>query len=92
MVQQSKQEYLLKILNRYHNAGRKYKKLILDEFCTICGHHRKHAIRLLNRVAKIRHHRPGPHVKYGARVREVLKGLWLAARRGLDNLEDSSIG
>ena len=47
MVYQSKREYLEKIRNRYVRAGRKYKQKILDEFCTICGYHRKHAIRLL---------------------------------------------
>lgn len=91
MVQQSKQEYLLKILDRYHNAGRKHKKLILDEFCTICGHHRKHAIRLLNRVAKTRHHRPGPRTKYGEAVREVLKGLWLVANRPCSKILKATI-
>jgi hypothetical protein len=47
-VSKSKREYLAKIKDRYRHAGRKGKARILDEFCEICGHHRKHAIRLLN--------------------------------------------
>ena len=49
MVNQSKREYLAAILGRYRRAGRKFKQKILDEFCSICGYHRKHAIRLLRR-------------------------------------------
>ncbi len=47
MVSQSKQEYLARIKDRYRKAGRSGKSRILDEFCEVCGHHRKHAIRLL---------------------------------------------
>lgn len=52
MVRKSKQEYLQAIQARYREAGRAYKKKILDEFCLSCHYHRKHAIRLLNPRAK----------------------------------------
>ena len=52
MVNQSKREYLGRIKDRYRHAGRKHKKAILDEFCEVCGHHRKHAIRLLNELVR----------------------------------------
>jgi len=47
MVQKSKIDYLEAIWDRYVRAGRKYKTQIVNEFCNICGYHRKHAIRLL---------------------------------------------
>lgn len=47
MVRRSRREYLEKIRPRYATAGRKHKRRILDEFCEVCGYHRKHAIRLL---------------------------------------------
>ena len=44
----SKQEYLGRIYGRYQRAGREHKSKILDEFCAVCGYHRKFALRLLN--------------------------------------------
>lgn len=44
-----KREYLTKIHSRFQRAGREHKSRILDEFCAICGYHRKAALRLLNR-------------------------------------------
>ena len=44
----AKKEYLLKIRDRYNNASKKEKKLILDEFCNVCSYNRKYAIRLIN--------------------------------------------
>jgi len=48
MRSQSKYEYLTAIRERYRQACKKDKTLILDEFCRVCGYHRKYAIRLLN--------------------------------------------
>lgn len=42
-------EYLLSISKRYQNSTKKQKQLILDEFCEICGYHRKYAIRILRK-------------------------------------------
>ena len=44
----SKKEYLAKIRDRYKDASKKEKKLILDEFCNVCSYNRKYAIRLIN--------------------------------------------
>ena len=41
-------ELLRAIYDRYCNAGRKEKKVILSEFCANTGYHRKYAIRLLS--------------------------------------------
>jgi hypothetical protein len=44
----AKQEYVQVIYPRYRGAPRPEKQRILNEFCQVTGHHRKHAIRLLN--------------------------------------------
>ncbi len=44
----SKREYLAAIRQRYLQASKEEKGLILREFCEVCEYHRKHAIRLLN--------------------------------------------
>ena len=48
MSNASKREYLLAIRARYKNASKRVKRVILDEFCRVCGYHRKYAIRVLN--------------------------------------------
>jgi hypothetical protein len=52
MSSKSKREYLEAIYLRYKRAFRKDKAIILDEFCTTCGYHRKHAIRLLKKFTR----------------------------------------
>ena len=52
MSPRSKREYVETILLRYKNASRKEKTAILDEFCIVCGYHRKYAIRLLKRFKR----------------------------------------
>ena len=47
----AQQEYVQAIYHRYRGARRPEKQRILDEFCQVTKHHRKHAIRLLNRPA-----------------------------------------
>jgi hypothetical protein len=73
----SKRQYLEAIRSRYRRAGKRYKTKILDEFCAVCGYHRKYAIRLLRR-APPRRRRPGPKPKYDHAVQAVLKRIWLA--------------
>jgi len=43
MSPRSKKEYLETVYLRYKKASRRQKSLILDEFCSNCGYHRKHA-------------------------------------------------
>jgi hypothetical protein len=75
-------ELLRAIYERYRNAGRKEKKVILSEFCANAGYHRKYAIRLLNGP------RPGPWkseprrgrgVSYSQEMVAVLTGVWETA-------------
>ena len=47
MSPRSKREYVEAIFLRYKKASRKEKTTILDQFFTVCGYHRKHAISLL---------------------------------------------
>jgi len=82
MSAQSKYEYLTAIRERYQHASKKDKTMILDEFCTVCGYHRKYAIRLLNaphvadRAANLS--RRGRKKVYAAPVIvEVLRDLWV---------------
>ena len=48
MGHQAKWEYFRAVYERYHQAGREAKHLMLNEFCLNTGYHRKYAIRLLN--------------------------------------------
>lgn len=77
----AKREALARIHGRYQRAGRRHKKIILDEFCATCGYHRKAAVRLLNRPLRtVPARRPGPKVIYDrAQVLPVLKAVWLAS-------------
>jgi hypothetical protein len=76
MVSRSKKEYLAKIKDRYRHAGRKGKKRILDEFCEVCGHHRKHAIRLLNQDGRRKLKKPGRPSKYTPDTIAPLEDIW----------------
>lgn len=81
MVGQSKREYLARIKDRYRHASRKGKTRILDEFCAVCGHHRKHAIRLLNGDGRRRKKKTGRSSVCGPEEIRVLKDIWLNADR-----------
>jgi hypothetical protein len=76
----ARREYLEKIRARYRKAGRADKSRILDEFCAICGHHRKHAIRLLRPGAKSAA-RSGPRPLYGRRELVPIKAIWLLSEQ-----------
>jgi hypothetical protein len=76
-----KYEYFEKIKERYRKAKKKEKKLILDEFCTVCGYERKYAIKKLS-GKKIKTYKsknkPGPKPKYDNKIIPILQKLWLA--------------
>ena len=80
---EGKREYLHRIFGRYQRAGREHKRKILDEFCAVCGYHRKAALRLLNRpLDRPPKRRPGPKPTYEpAQVLGPLKTIWLASEQ-----------
>jgi len=83
MSSRSKREYLEAIHLRYKRASRKEKAIILDEFCSTCGYHRKHAIRLLKkftRFIKPKKNKRGRRPLYSkAVIVKPLKKIWLSA-------------
>jgi hypothetical protein len=82
-----KWEYLRAIYERYQTAGRKSKKVILNEFCTNTGYNRKYAIRLLNGPRPEKRRRPPrPRgVSYDQETLAVLTAVWEAAGYSLAN-------
>lgn len=79
----ARMECVESIYLRYKRASRKEKTSILNEFCTTCGYHRKHAIRLLKNFKRFTKPKPkkrgAPSVYNKASVTEPLKRIWLAA-------------
>ncbi len=78
-----KREYTEAIYLRYKNASRRGKTAILDEFCTTCGYHRKHAIRLLRRFKRFTKPKPKrrgrPCIYNRDIILKPLKKIWLAS-------------
>ena len=81
MGNKGKWEYLRAIYERYQTAGRKSKKVILNEFCTNTGYNRKYAIRLLNGPRPEKRRRPPRQrgVSYDQETLAVLTAVWEAA-------------
>lgn len=77
----ARRQYLMAVIERYNKSSKSGKSLILDEFCAVCGYHRKHAIRLLTKPMTIRTSRRGKKVFYGEDVEKHLVQLWLAMGR-----------
>jgi hypothetical protein len=80
MSKNERQAYLKAIRSRYRRAGKKAKTTILDEFCAVCGYHRKYAIRLLGKDSRPRkRRRPGCRPIYASQeLLTALKRLWFA--------------
>lgn len=76
-----RREYLAKIYDRYRRGSAEKKGTILNEFCEVCGYHRKYAIRLLNgprpKLPVLPRRPRGP--SYGAPVIQALSRVWEAA-------------
>lgn len=83
MSPRSKKEYVEAIFLRYKHASRKEKTAILDELCTVCGYHRKYAIKRLKsfkRFTKPKPKKRGRPVRYNTHnILKPLKKIWLAA-------------
>lgn len=81
MGKNERQAYLKAIRTRYRRARKKVKVTILDEFCAVCGYHRKYAIRLLNQRGKPRKKRRAGRkpVYASAELLTALKRIWFAS-------------
>ena len=79
MGKDERRAYLAAIRDRYLASTRRAKKVILDEFCQVCGYNRKYAIRLLNTPKKRSRKRPGRKPIYRCpELVQALKRIWLA--------------
>lgn len=58
MGKNERKSYIKAIFKRYHKVARSEKQVILDEFCAVCGIHRKSAIRMLRKHKKVSPTRP----------------------------------
>jgi hypothetical protein len=83
MSPRSKREYLAAIVKRYRAASRRIKTVILNEFCTTCGYHRKHALRLIRSFRRFTQKSPAKRGRRPVYDPEVLKipltRIWKAA-------------
>lgn len=81
MSRKSKWEYFKAIYSRYRQTTKSTRQQILNEFCQVCGYHRKYAIRLLNgpppQKGKPRSRRRP--TLYGSPVICILEAIWQAA-------------
>ncbi|MEM9103694.1 MAG: hypothetical protein AAGB12_15400 [Pseudomonadota bacterium] len=64
MGQNERKAYLEAIRERYKKASKSEKSAILDEFCAVCGYHRKYAIRVLSTRPKPPPRKPGRKPRY----------------------------
>lgn len=82
MSPKSKKEYLKSIAQRYHKATKRDKSQILEEFCQVCGYHRKYAITKLNAFKRPRHlskQRRGPKpIYHHPEILNALREIWIA--------------
>ena len=78
----TRDELVVALAERYASSGRQERGRILDEFGTLSGVHRKHAMRLLRAGRPGR--RSGPRASrriYKDAVREALIVIWEASDR-----------
>ncbi len=82
MARRSKREYLRSIYERYRQAQRAEKKMMLEEFCKVCGYNRKYAIWLLNRPlpeATVRKRSRPRSPTYSRAMIRILAKVWEAS-------------
>jgi len=82
MGKQERRAYLDAIRARYRRAARAGKSAILNEFCEVCGYHRKYALRLpgaRHKRGKSTARKPGPVSRYSApELIETPRTVWMA--------------
>jgi hypothetical protein len=80
MSLKSKRELLEVVRSRYLKASKSEKQKMLDEFTSVTGYHRKHAIRVLKNQVQVQNHlkrktRTYPTI-YRGEVVQVLEQIW----------------
>ena len=84
MSHQARDEYLEKMRERYaRRPGRQARSALLDEFCTVTGHERKYATKLLGgqrRKTPGQTRRGRPPI-YGDAEKQVIKNIWKASEQ-----------
>lgn len=78
MCNEAKKQYQKRIKERYRQSSREGKTAILDEFCKVCGYHRKYAIRVLKGDIKTLKQRPGRKRFYTDTLLPHVRTLWFA--------------
>lgn len=75
---EARRQYLIAIIERYKNANRKQKNIILTEFCQVCGYNRKYAILILKGHGKRvpSSTKPGRKRQYNDEFIVCLKEVW----------------
>src|SRR5664280_18620 len=78
----TRDELVAAVAERYSSAARSERGLILDEFASVTGHHRKHAMRLLRAGSSPATPGPRPSRRvYGEAIRIALTVVWEASDR-----------
>ena len=76
----SRMEYLRTIYERYQQASRQERHLMLNEFCKVTRYHRKYALRLLNGpLPRVRPRSRRRRPSYPEAVTRALAFIWKAA-------------
>jgi len=87
LTSQARSEYLQNLRERYPYGTKSQKKLMLDEFCAVCGYNRKYAIRLLNSFTSRRSRKRRPLSRGRKKtycdplLLDVLWEIWRAANQ-----------
>lgn len=73
MSEKSRWEYYLKMRIRYQKANKAEKQKLIDEFCEVCGYHRKYAIMKLNKNPNI--NKDNPRKRCGRKAKYNTPGI-----------------
>ncbi len=65
MGKNERHAYLKEIRSRYRRSGRQAKSRILDEFCAVCGYHRKYELTHKEGYRRIKIENLLPHISGG---------------------------
>lgn len=74
----SRREVVERLRGKYAEAGRGYRRRLVDELCSVGGYERKYAIKVLNgtRPGPRGERRGGSRPHYGRAEREVVARIW----------------